>query len=266
VAGIARFVASLFVGAMNHPTGVAEQVGADFALFEAAQKDPVRASMQQLGKARLAHRQGQGSQVVAVHHEDVEGVKLDFVIVLAGMQRVEIGNAINAEHDGFAINDELLVSVFQCRFHDPRISLRPIVSTSRGQAHVISAAFDAQTVAVIFYLVKPLRPIRYFDAASGKAEIKSLKHAPQLSGLGANCESVMVANYLQNNDYFLKQALQGDIWLWFCRVLFLHADHGCDGHPAFPAPSLFERDIAAAKLGRSSLRECECLPPLLFDN
>jgi hypothetical protein len=34
MAGIARFVASLFVGAMNHPTGVAEQVGADFALFE----------------------------------------------------------------------------------------------------------------------------------------------------------------------------------------------------------------------------------------
>src|SRR5882724_6438220 len=35
------------------------------------------------------------------------------------------------------------------------------------------------------------------------------------------------------------------LYLWFCRVhFFLHADHGCGGHPAFPAPSVRKRDIA----------------------
>jgi hypothetical protein len=29
------------------------------------------------------------------------------------------------------------------------------------------------------------------------------------------------------------------LYLWFCRVLLLHADHGCERHPAFPAPSVF---------------------------
>jgi hypothetical protein len=39
----------------------------------------------------LAHRQGQGAQVIAVERQNVEGIELHLVIVLAGMQRVEIG-------------------------------------------------------------------------------------------------------------------------------------------------------------------------------
>jgi hypothetical protein len=52
--------------------------------------------LQQPFKVRLAHRQGEGPQVVAGESEDVEGVELHLVIVLAGMQRVEVGLAVNA--------------------------------------------------------------------------------------------------------------------------------------------------------------------------
>ena len=39
------------------------------------------------------------------------------------------------------------------------------------------------------------------------------------------------------------------------RAFFLHADHGCERHPAFPAPSVFDEGDLIAKLGRSAPRE-----------
>jgi hypothetical protein len=41
------------------------------------------------------------------------------MIVLAGMQRVEIGNAVNAEHHGLTVDDELLAPVLQRGLDDP---------------------------------------------------------------------------------------------------------------------------------------------------
>jgi hypothetical protein len=49
---------------------------------------------------------------------------LHLVIVLAGMQRVEIGDAIDAEDDRFTIDDELPVSVLQRGLYDPGIALQ----------------------------------------------------------------------------------------------------------------------------------------------
>jgi hypothetical protein len=51
-----------------------------------------------------------------------EGVELHFVVMLARMQRVEVGNAVNAKHHCLAINHELLEPVLQCRLDDPRIA------------------------------------------------------------------------------------------------------------------------------------------------
>jgi hypothetical protein len=42
--------------------------------------------------------------------EDVGRAELDLVVMLARMQGVEVGDAIDAEDDGFAINDEPLLS------------------------------------------------------------------------------------------------------------------------------------------------------------
>jgi hypothetical protein len=49
------------------------------------------------------------------------------------VKRVEIGEAVNAEDHGCAIDDELLLAAFQRGLDDPGVSLRPIVTTTRDQ-------------------------------------------------------------------------------------------------------------------------------------
>jgi hypothetical protein len=68
-----------------------------------------RASSRQIG---LAQAQGEGAQILAIERHDVEGIRLDFVIVLARVQDIEIGNTVNAEDDSFAIN-ELICSTLR---------------------------------------------------------------------------------------------------------------------------------------------------------
>ena len=60
-----------------HQTGVAEQVRADLALLEVAQEDTVHTPRQQPCEAGLAHRQRQAAEILAIAHQDVEGVELD---------------------------------------------------------------------------------------------------------------------------------------------------------------------------------------------
>src|SRR5262245_8391014 len=53
-----------------------------------------------------------GHRIIAMR-ENVEGVELHLVIVLARIQRAEIADAVDAEHDRLAVDKELLVSVLQ---------------------------------------------------------------------------------------------------------------------------------------------------------
>ena len=73
-----------------HQAGVAEQVRADLALLEVAQEYAVDAARQEPGQARLAHRQRQLAEIVAVADQHVEGIELYLGIVLAGMKAIEI--------------------------------------------------------------------------------------------------------------------------------------------------------------------------------
>jgi hypothetical protein len=50
--------------------------------------------------------QGQLPQIVALQRQDVEGLELDFVIMPARVQPVEIGDAVNAEQHRLAIDDK----------------------------------------------------------------------------------------------------------------------------------------------------------------
>jgi len=42
-------------------------------------------------------------QILAIERQDVEGIQLDFVIVLARVQGIEIGNTVNPKDDSFVI-------------------------------------------------------------------------------------------------------------------------------------------------------------------
>jgi len=59
--------------------------------------------MEQSRQICLAHRKRQVAQIITVHCQHIEGAELNFIVVLAGMQRVEIGDAIGAQDHRLAI-------------------------------------------------------------------------------------------------------------------------------------------------------------------
>lgn len=69
----------------------------------------------------------------------------------AGVQRIEIGDAVNAEHNRFAIERKLPMPVLQCCLDDPGIPIGPVVSAARDQAHAVAVALQAEAIAVVFY-------------------------------------------------------------------------------------------------------------------
>lgn len=83
----------------------------------------------------------------------IESVGLNLFVVLAGMQRVEIRDAVEAEDDGLAIDDELLLPVLQRGLYDPRIALGPVITVAGDQPHTIAIAPQADTIAVILNFV-----------------------------------------------------------------------------------------------------------------
>src|ERR1035438_6318421 len=80
----------------------------------------------------------EGAQILAVERQRVEGVELHLVIMLPRVQGVEVGNTIDAEDNGLAVNDELLLAVLQRGLDDPGIALGPVVSVAGYQAHAVT--------------------------------------------------------------------------------------------------------------------------------
>ena len=54
-------------------------------------------------------------------------------IVLAGVQRVEVGDAVDAEDDGLAVEHEPPLPHLARGLGDPRIALGPVLAAARDQ-------------------------------------------------------------------------------------------------------------------------------------
>ena len=76
----------------------------DLALFEVRQEDAVHATRQEPGEVVLAKVQGEVPEIVTTVDHHVEDVELHLVVVLPGMQAVEVRNAIDAEQYGLTID------------------------------------------------------------------------------------------------------------------------------------------------------------------
>jgi hypothetical protein len=96
------------------------------------------------------------SRYVHRSSQHIERAKLHFVIVLAGMQSVEIGISVNAQDDRLAIDDKALLPVFQRRFSDPWIAFGPVIAAFGYEPHAVAVAFHAEAIAVV-YFVEPGR-------------------------------------------------------------------------------------------------------------
>ena len=99
------------------------------------------------------------------------------------MQAVEIGDAVDAEQHGLAIDHEGRVSVAQRGLNDQRIAVAPVVAVAGEQPHALALALDDQAVAVVLDLVDPLRPVRDLGAAGRNAGLEQITH-PGMIGNG----------------------------------------------------------------------------------
>ncbi|RZN16381.1 hypothetical protein CWO90_39875 [Bradyrhizobium sp. Leo121] len=83
-----------------------EQIRADLALLERGDENALGPAGEQPRQIGLAHRQRQPPVVVAVPASMSKAQKLGFMIVAPRMQRVEIGDAVDPEDDGLAVQNE----------------------------------------------------------------------------------------------------------------------------------------------------------------
>ena len=72
------------------------------------------------------------------------------MVLLARMQGIEISDAVDTEHDRFAIDHELALLVPQRGLDDPGIAAAPVVAVPAEQAHALALALN-----VIFDFVNP---------------------------------------------------------------------------------------------------------------
>ena len=80
------------------------------------------------------------------------------MILLAGVERIEVGDPVNAENYGLAVYHVLLVPIPQRCLYNPRVPLRPFIAPAGDQPHAVAVALHAEPIAIIFRFVKPFRP------------------------------------------------------------------------------------------------------------
>jgi hypothetical protein len=104
--------------------------------------------------------QRQFPQIIAIQRQDIERVELNLVIMPAGVQTVEIGDAVDAQQHRLAIDDERSRSVLQRGLDDQRITISPVVSVAGEQPHALTLALNHQAIAIVLDFVEPCRPGR----------------------------------------------------------------------------------------------------------
>jgi hypothetical protein len=80
--------------------------------------------------------------------------------VLAEIERIEVGNTVNTEHYGLAVDDEPLLPVIERGLDDPRGAVAPGVPVAGEQPDAIAVPVYQESKAVIFHFVDPLRQSR----------------------------------------------------------------------------------------------------------
>ena len=101
--------------------------------------------------------QRQFPQIVAIQRQDIERVELNLVIMPAGVQTVEIGDAVDAQQHRLAIDDERSRSVLQRGHDDQRITISPVGSVADEQPHAFTFALNDQAKAIVLDFVEPCR-------------------------------------------------------------------------------------------------------------
>src|SRR5205823_14238579 len=93
--------------------------------------------------------------------------------MLAAVQAVEVGDAVDAAQHRFAVHDEGFDAVTQRGFDDARIPAAPVMTVAGPQPHGLALPLNDQAVAVVLDLMEPLRPVGNLGPARRNTEVES---------------------------------------------------------------------------------------------
>ena len=102
----------------------------------------------------------QRPEIVAVADQHVEGIELDFFIVLARVQADEVGSAVDAEQHSFTVNHKGALAVSQRGLDNEGKAVAPVVPIAGEQPNALAFTLNDQSIAVVLDFVKPFRPVR----------------------------------------------------------------------------------------------------------
>src|SRR5438067_630024 len=145
--------------------GMTKEVWPNLATLKIGREYPVDATGQQSREARLSHAQWKLSQIVAVAHQHIEGVKLHLVIVLAAVQPIEVRSAVDAKQHGFTVEDKRADADAKRCLNDQRIAIRPVITIARKQANSLAVPMNGKAIAIVFDFVDPIWPRRHGSSA-----------------------------------------------------------------------------------------------------
>ena len=146
-----------------------EQLRPDLALFEVIKNDAVDMPPQHLGEMVLSQVQRQWPEIVARVHQHIKGVELHFVIKLPAVEAIEVGDAVDAEQHGFAVQGEGVGPVAQRGLDNARVPVAPVIAVAGPQPYGLALPLNDQAVAIVFDLMKPLRPVEDLGPARRNA-------------------------------------------------------------------------------------------------
>ena len=119
---------------------------------------------------------------------------MHLLVVLPGVQRVEVGYAVHAEHHRLAIDHEPLLTDLAL----PRRSTgsaSSVIAAARYQPDAVTIPLNAEAVPIILDLVKPVGAVWNDLGPGGQAE---LKHAPKI-GIGNGFAKAIPISVDQND-------------------------------------------------------------------
>src|SRR4051812_23994846 len=114
------------------------QVWSDLALLEGCDLNAISTAREKASQVVLPAMQRELPQVIAVERQDVEGIELHLVVVLAAVQAIGVCDAVDPKENSLAIENELLHLDPKCRLDDHGIAAAPVIAVTCEQAHPIA--------------------------------------------------------------------------------------------------------------------------------
>ena len=100
------------------------------------------------------------------------------MVLLAAVETVEVGPAIDAQQHGLTIDHEGSIAVAQRSFGDQREPAAPVMTVAGPKPNARAVALEDKAISVVLDLMEPVRPVRNLRRIGRDAGVKrGFQHA-----------------------------------------------------------------------------------------